>query len=105
MEGEKQSIVVGGDQGQGNDLSQLLYPNGVIVDQLGTVYVSDGWNNRIIRWPKGATQASVIAGGNGQGRQSNQLNEPIGLPFERLGNLYVVDLGNHRVQKFSISFS
>ncbi|CAF5157948.1 unnamed protein product, partial [Rotaria sp. Silwood1] len=56
--------VVAGGQGKGNDLTQLSYPQGVVVDQLGTVYVADEWNNRIMRWPKGATQGSVIVGGN-----------------------------------------
>ncbi|CAF5022701.1 unnamed protein product, partial [Rotaria sp. Silwood1] len=77
------------------------YPNGVVVDQLGTVYVADGWNHRIMRWPNGAKQGSVIVGGNGRGGQSNQLNYPTGLSFDRHGNLYVVDYGNHRVQKFN----
>ncbi|CAF4608577.1 unnamed protein product, partial [Rotaria sp. Silwood2] len=81
---------------------QLYCPRGVVVDQLGTVYVADGWNARIMRWPKGATQGSVIVGGNGRGEQLNQLNWPTGLAFDRHGNLYVVDYGNHRVQKFNL---
>ncbi|CAF5034009.1 unnamed protein product, partial [Rotaria sp. Silwood1] len=64
MEGAKQGIVVAGGQGKGNGLTQLSSPQGVVVDQLGTVYVADDWNNRIMRWPKGATQGSVIVGGN-----------------------------------------
>jgi DNA-binding beta-propeller fold protein YncE len=71
---------------------------------LGTVYVADQGNARIMRWVKGATQGSVIVGGNGGGGQSNQLNVPVGLSFDRHGNLYVVDYGNHRVQKFNIEF-
>ncbi|CAF5020427.1 unnamed protein product [Rotaria sp. Silwood1] len=102
MEGAKQGIVVAGGQGEGNDLTQLSYPQGVVVDQLGTVYVADAGNNQIMRWPKGATQGSVIVGGNGSGEQSNQLNVPMGLSFDRHGNLYVVDNGNARVQKFEL---
>ncbi|CAF5177654.1 unnamed protein product [Rotaria sp. Silwood1] len=97
-----QGIIVAGGQGEGNSLTQLNHPQGVVVDQLGTVYVTDYWNHRIMRWPKGATQGSVIVGGNGQGAQSNQLYCPIGLSFDRHGNLYVVDWGNSRVQKFNI---
>ncbi|CAF4931196.1 unnamed protein product, partial [Rotaria sp. Silwood2] len=37
VEGAKQGIVVAGGQGQGNGLTQLYYPEGVVVDQLGTV--------------------------------------------------------------------
>ncbi|CAF5179824.1 unnamed protein product, partial [Rotaria sp. Silwood1] len=98
----KQGIVVAGGQGKGNGLTQLSRPEGVVVDQLGTVYVADRWNDRIMRWPKGATHGNVIVGGNGAGGQSNQLNGPFGLSFDRDGNLYVVEHNNHRVQKFNI---
>jgi sugar lactone lactonase YvrE len=80
----------------------LYYPNGVVVDQLGTVYVAEEANDRIMRWVKGATQGSVIVGGDGRQGQSNQLHWPVSLSFDRPGNLYVVDWGNHRVQKFNI---
>ncbi|CAF1469425.1 unnamed protein product [Rotaria sp. Silwood1] len=102
VEGAKQGIVVAGDQGEGNGLTQLSCPYGVVVDQLDSVYVTDAGNDRIMRWPNGAKQGSVIVGVNGGGGQSNQLNVPIGLSFDRHGNLYVVDCGNHRVQKFNI---
>ncbi|CAF1645431.1 unnamed protein product [Didymodactylos carnosus] len=102
VEGAKQGILVAGDQGQGNGLTQLSCPKGVVVDQLGTVYVADAGNDRIMRWPKGVTKGSVIVGANAEGGQSNQLNGPIGLSFDRHSNLYVVDNGNHRVQKFNI---
>ncbi|CAF1568192.1 unnamed protein product, partial [Rotaria sp. Silwood1] len=75
-EGAKQGIAMAGGQGYGNGLTQLSCPQGVAVNQLGTVYVADRWNDRIMRWPKGATQGSVIVGGNGEGGQSNQLNWP-----------------------------
>jgi sugar lactone lactonase YvrE len=80
----------------------LSVPNGVVVDQLGTVYVAEEGNARIMRWVKGATQGSVIVGGNGGGGLSNQLNAPVGLSFDQHGNLYVVDYGNNRVEKFNI---
>jgi sugar lactone lactonase YvrE len=102
VEGAKQGIVVAGGQGEGNGRTQVSYPNGVVVDQLGTVYVAEEQNDRIIRWLKGATQGSVIVGGNGRGGQSNQLCVPICLSFDRHGNLYVADWGNARVQKFNI---
>jgi DNA-binding beta-propeller fold protein YncE len=102
VEGAKQGILVAGGQGEGNGLTQFSYPYGVVVDQLGTVYVADCGNHRIIRWVKGAREGSVIVGGNGGGGESNQLSGPLGLSFDRHGNLYVVDCGNHRVQKFNI---
>ncbi|CAF5120657.1 unnamed protein product, partial [Rotaria sp. Silwood1] len=74
-----QGTVVAGGQGEGDSLTQLYCPEGLVVDQLGTVYVADSVNYRIMRWPKEATQGSVIGGGNGEGTQSNQLGNPIGL--------------------------
>jgi len=105
MEGTKEGIVVAGGQGQGNDLTQLSNPGGIVVDQLGTVYVAEWGNHRITRWPKDATHGSILAGGNGEGKQPNQFYCPIGLSFDRNGNLYVVDLGNNRVQRFDIDRS
>ncbi|CAF5148387.1 unnamed protein product, partial [Rotaria sp. Silwood1] len=82
-EGAKQGIVVAGHQGHGNSLVQLNYPYGVVVDQLGTVYVADCHNHRIMRWSKGTIQGSVIIGRNGKGAESNQLDSPVDLSFDR----------------------
>jgi sugar lactone lactonase YvrE len=103
--GAKQGIVVAGGEGPGNGLIQLKYPDGVVIDQLGTVYVADHQNQRIMRWVNGTTEGSVIVGGNGDGELSNHLNMPMGLSFDRHGNLYVLEHGNHRVQKFNIEKS
>ncbi|CAF2108053.1 unnamed protein product, partial [Rotaria magnacalcarata] len=91
---------VAGGQGEGSALTQLNYPQGLFVDTLGTLYVADTGNNRVMRWTQGAKQGTVIVGGYGAG--ANQLNWPMGLSFDRHGNLYVADLSNHRVQRFSI---
>jgi sugar lactone lactonase YvrE len=94
--------VAGGSPGHG--LDQLLYPNSVIVDQLGNVYVADTDNHRIVRWAPGARSGSVIVGGRGGGSQLDQISSPIDLSFDLDGNLYVVD-GNNRVLKFLIDRS
>ncbi len=41
-------------KGEGNGLSQLANPRGVIIDHFGTVYVADYDNHRIMRWYTGA---------------------------------------------------
>ncbi|CAF4277236.1 unnamed protein product, partial [Adineta steineri] len=86
--------------GQGNSLKQLSYPQGVYVDHLDQIYVTDYRNDRIMRWCEGNEAGEIVVGGNGQGNQSNQLNGPAGLSFDDEGNLYVVDHNNHRIQKY-----
>ncbi|CAF4161652.1 unnamed protein product, partial [Rotaria sordida] len=103
--GQRQEIVVAGGNGEENRLDQLhapryifvdrdhsIYvsdgynhrvmiqlsnPYGIVIDQSGTVYVADNGNYRIMHWSQGATQGSIIVGGNGQENQSNQLNSSI----------------------------
>ncbi|CAF1403240.1 unnamed protein product, partial [Rotaria magnacalcarata] len=85
--GAKEGIVVAGGQGRGNTLTQLYYSLGLFVDTLGTVYVTDSWNHRVIRWIQGDNkQGTVIVGGNEKGAGANQLNGPIGLSFDQHGN-------------------
>ncbi|CAF1682865.1 unnamed protein product, partial [Rotaria magnacalcarata] len=74
----------------------------IFVDTLGTLYVADPGNHRVMRWTQGAEQGTVLADGNGAGAGANQFSVPCGLSFDRHGNLYVVDYGNNRVQRFSI---
>jgi DNA-binding beta-propeller fold protein YncE len=102
MKGAKEGIVVAGGHRQGNSLTQLSSPLGIIVDQLGTLYVADSQNHRVMRWLKEGREGSVVVGGYGAGRQPNQFNMPCDLSVDRQNNLYVVDYHNHRVQKFYI---
>ncbi|CAF1587189.1 unnamed protein product, partial [Rotaria magnacalcarata] len=88
VEGATEGIVVAGGQGAGSALTQLHYPVGIFVDALGTLYVADQLNHRVMRWTQGAKQGTVVAGGNGKGVGANQFNEPVGLSFDRHGNLY-----------------
>ncbi|CAF3720426.1 unnamed protein product [Rotaria sp. Silwood1] len=103
--GATEGIIVAGGQGQENGLAQLSCPRGVIADQLGTVYVADCDNNRVMCWSKETKQGIIVVGGNNEGKQSNQLSYPQDLSFDRQYKLYVVDYGNHRIQRFNIDSS
>ncbi|CAF3343446.1 unnamed protein product [Rotaria socialis] len=102
VKGAQEGIVVAGGQGQGNSMTQLSYPNGLFVDMLGTLYVADSNNHRVMRWPQGAKQGTVIVGGNDWRAGANQFLYLRGLAFDQYGNLYVVDNANNRVQRFSL---
>ncbi|CAF3704384.1 unnamed protein product [Rotaria socialis] len=100
--GAKEGILVAGDQNKGHALTQLSGSSGLFVDTLGTIYVADSSNHRVMRWTPGGKQGTVIVGGKGKGERANQLNCPIDLSVDRLGNLCVAEYNNHRVQRFSI---
>ena len=91
-----------GSGDSGSALSKLSSPNGIVVDEVGCLYVADSGNSRIMRWNKDAREGTVVVGGNGKGNQANQLTDPTGLSFDRDGDLYVVDSVNYRVQRFKI---
>jgi sugar lactone lactonase YvrE len=101
IKGAKEGIVVAGEQGQGNSLTQLSNPSGIVVDLLGTVYVADYSNKRVMRWLKGAKEGSVIISEISSENNLNQLSNPSGLSLDQWGNLYVTN--GHRVQKFNIN--
>ena len=74
--GDKNSIVVAGGNGQGNQLNQLNHPTYLFVDEEQAVYVSDNNNHRVMKWNKGANQGIVVAGGRGKGSTLTPLSYP-----------------------------
>ena len=63
-------------------------PNAVAVDSHGAVFVSDGADNRIVRFgPKGEFGKIIEAG----------FNQPDGIFVDRSDKLWIADAGNHRI--------
>ncbi len=63
-------------------------PNAVAVDSHGSVFVSDGANNRIVRFgPRGEFNKSIEGG----------FNQPDGIFIDRSDKLWIADAGNHRI--------
>ncbi len=92
-----------GDGSPGAWLNQFQQPLGLYVDQSGTIYVADSSNNRVMKWPVGATQGIAVAGGNGQGNAANQLDFPMCVfvdEVNEIGALYICDMYNNRIQKW-----
>ncbi|CAF1612187.1 unnamed protein product [Didymodactylos carnosus] len=55
--------TVAGLNGSGSNLNQLNFPNGIYVDVNYNVFVTDFYNNRVMKWVAGATEGVVVAGG------------------------------------------
>ncbi|CAF1279734.1 unnamed protein product [Adineta steineri] len=94
-------IVVAGGYGQGNKLNQLNRPSFIFVDEDQSVYVSDTYNHRVMKWRTDVEEGIVVAGSNGHGLRSlNQLSYPRGVVVDHLDQIYVADWKNHRVMRW-----
>ncbi|MEW6158731.1 MAG: immunoglobulin domain-containing protein [Verrucomicrobiota bacterium] len=79
------------------------FPNDLVLDNAGNVFVSE-FNNHTIRKIARDGTVTTFAGngtsGNQDGRGTNaQFNRPGGLAIDRANNLYVTEWSNHRVRK------
>lgn len=82
----------------GAEDGQFTWPNSLVVDKEGNVYVTDEWLQRISVFdPEGNFQYKWGTEGDGDG----QWNRPAGIVFDGEDNLLVVDSLNHRIQKFT----
>ncbi|CAF4187732.1 unnamed protein product, partial [Adineta steineri] len=95
-----EGIIVAGGNGKGDQLNQLNYPTFFFVDGDQSVYVSDTFNHRVMKWRKDGREGRIVAGGNGQGANLNQLSEPQGVIVDHLDQIYVADFWNDRVMRW-----
>ena len=99
------STVAGGN-GSGSALNQFAVsggngPNGLSLDASANVYVSDTYNNRVLKFLSGSTSATsgtMVAGTGTAAGGSNQLNGPFGIYVDGSGNLYIADQLSNRIQ-------
>jgi hypothetical protein len=96
---------VGSTDGEGSR-ARFNYPQGVAVDVLTNVYVSDTFNHTIRKiTPQGAVttlagKAGVVGANNGVGAAA-LFNFPEGLTVDAAGNVYVADYGNAAIRKIT----
>jgi len=83
-------------------VGQFRWPGRLAVAADGTVYVSEGGNNRIQRF--GATGNFLGAWGS-FGNGDGQFNGINGLAVAADGTVYIADSGNHRIQRFTATGS
>ena len=80
----------------------LNYPDIVILDGAGYVFIVDESNFRVVG--SGPTGFRCIVGCSGKsGSDANRLSFPFGLSFDNRGNLFVSDASNNRIQKFTLA--
>jgi sugar lactone lactonase YvrE len=81
-------------------------PQGIAVDAMGNVYVSDT-NNSTVRRITPAGVVTTLAGAAGQSGGSDgtgssaRFSYPYGLASDAAGNVYVADLGNSTIRKLT----
>ena len=90
--------------------AQLKFPDGVVVDSAGNLFIVDTFNNRI-RKVDTSGDISTLAGsgavgwvlqgfsGDGGPATSAKLKFPFSVAFDSSGNLFIGDPGNHRIRK------
>ncbi|CAF1016294.1 unnamed protein product [Rotaria sordida] len=95
-------ITVAGGNGAGDALNQLQFPVGVVVDHKDdSIYISDEYNSRVMKWIPDAKSGIVVAGGNGRGNESNMLNTATQIFLDKKdGSLLICDQVNKRVQRW-----
>ncbi|MEK6590028.1 MAG: hypothetical protein AABZ11_05040, partial [Nitrospinota bacterium] len=95
-----------GDGGLANS-ARLNYPNEVIIDGLGNLFIADTSNHRIRKVsPDGiittvAGNGSAGYGGDGGLAINASLNYPRGITIDSYDNLFIADTSNHRIRKVS----
>ncbi|CAF0980447.1 unnamed protein product [Adineta steineri] len=97
---DSEGIVVAGGNGKGNKLNQFDFPTFLFVDDEQSVYVTDLYNHRVMKWRKDAKEGTIVAGGNGQGGNLNQLAAPQVVILDDLGQIYVADSWNDRIMRW-----
>ena len=97
-----------GDGGQAT-AAQFEFPDRVVVDSSGNLYISDSSDARIRKVDSAGVITTVAGTGtggySGDGGQATaaQINNPEGMAVDSSGNLYIADTTNNRIRKVDTS--
>jgi sugar lactone lactonase YvrE len=88
----------------------LSYPEGLVLDRAGNLFIADHGNHRVRRVAAGTGIITTVAGdgvprfsGDGGPATSASVQNPVGLAFDRDDNLIIVDYSNHRIRRVASS--
>lgn len=76
---------------------ELNYPNEIVVDAAGTVFVTDSNAGRLVSFDAAGKLTMLVAHGVGEG----DLGLPRGLGIDDRGRMYVVDTTDHMVRMYT----
>jgi hypothetical protein len=89
--------------------ASLFWPQGLVLDPAGNLYISDVQNNRIRKVSASSGIITTIAGNGGRGFNGDGINAinaslfyPWGLALDGRGNLYIADEGNSRIREIAL---
>ena len=98
---KENAVTVAGTSTQGQADNQLNNPNDLVIDEDGTIYVSDCTNHRIVAWESGAQKGKIIAGRDGPGNAADQLSQPTALLIDRNNKrLIISEMGNRCISSW-----
>ena len=94
----------------GSDYKSFKWAFGIFVDNNGTIYGTDYYNNRVSKWDSNGIAQGWIGGGFDGWQQSNGtiagsnyqfLDYPTGVFLDGDGTIFVADYNNNRVSKWN----
>jgi sugar lactone lactonase YvrE len=92
------------NDGKQGTVAQLRFPEGVITDGAGNVYIADSGNNRIRKLTTAGVLTTIVGdgtqgfAGDGGPATKAKLSRPIGMALAGDGSLYFADAGNRRIR-------
>src|SRR5438067_4739726 len=85
---------------EGNGVGQLRRPEGLAVDSLGRIYITDNDNDRIVRM-NDMTGAGWVSLGGLPGGEVGQFAGPHEIKVDSSNRIWVADTGNHRIVRMN----